>query len=246
MKMLCSVMLLALTLPFTSFAANKNTELSQNEKVMLKNFFKYDMQNYVDSESHIFPYDMKLISADKIAEDYDANEARGDKDYKGQAIVISGAVERIRSTLGDVPAVELRTNIGINGVSLYFAKEYEGLAIDLNKGDTVKYACLGDGAVMGSPILRRCVPVSVYVDAVSQNTYKEMLSELNGYAGGNDTVNEFLLFVKMISKITDDYKLCSAADSSCIINLINKTPIEKRKEIGVQISKELGIKISAR
>ena len=107
MKMLCSVMLLALTLPFTSFAAYKNTELSQNEKVMLKNFFKYDMQNYVNSESHIFPYDIKLISADKIAEDYDANEARGDKDYKGEAIVISGAVERIRSTLGDVPAVEL-------------------------------------------------------------------------------------------------------------------------------------------
>ncbi len=244
MKKLCSVMLLVLALPFTSFAANKNAQLTQNEKVMLKNFFKHDMQRFVNSESHIFPYNIKIISADKIAKDYDANEARGDKDYKEKPLIINGVVERIRSTLGNVPAVVLKTNIGISGVSLYFLKEYENVAVELNKGDEVKYACLGGGAVMGSPILKDCFPASVLVDTVSQNTYKKVLSGLSGHSGEKGIDYELLMFVKLATNITGDYKLCSAADSACILDLINKTPIEKRKEIRGQISKDLGIKIS--
>ncbi|EBV9055791.1 hypothetical protein AUA18_09390, partial [Salmonella enterica subsp. enterica serovar Saintpaul] len=164
--------------PFSAISAVKNITFSDNEKVMVKHLFKYDLQKFINSDAHMFSYATVIASAEKIAEDYDANEARGDRDYKGKPIVISGVVEKIRSTMGDVPAVELKTNVGIQGVSLYFTKENEKLAIDLNKGDKVSYACIGDGSVLGDPVLRGCMPTDEYVDTASDAMYKDSMAML--------------------------------------------------------------------
>lgn len=232
--------------PFAAISAVKNITFSDNEKVMVKHLFKYDLQKFINSDAHMFSYATVIVSAEKIAEDYDANEARGDRDYKGKPIVISGEVEKIRSTMGDVPAVELKTNVGIQGVSLYFTKENEKLAIDLNKGDKVSYACIGDGSVLGDPVLRGCMSTDEYVDTASDAMYKDSMAMLKDIKDPKSDANTFILFTKMITRLTDNYKLCAATDAKCIVNIIDTTPMEKRKAMAREMSKELGVNVSVK
>ncbi|MCX9004317.1 OB-fold putative lipoprotein [Citrobacter portucalensis] len=233
-------------IPLVAISAAKNITFSDNEKVMVKHLFKYDIQKFINSDAHMFSYTTLIVSAEKIAADYDANEARGDRDYKGKPIVISGTVEKIRSTMGDVPAVELKTNVGVHGVSLYFTKENENLAIDLNKGDKVSYACIGDGSVLGDPVLRGCMPTYEYVDAASDAMYKDTMAMLKDIKDPNSEANSFVLFTKMITRLTDEYKLCSATDAKCIVNIIDTTPMEKRKAMAREMSQELGVNVKVK
>ncbi|MGT5009908.1 hypothetical protein ACRWC7_18730 [Escherichia coli] len=47
---LCSV-------PFVAISAVKNITFSDSEKVMLKHLFKYDLQQFIHSEAHMFSYE---------------------------------------------------------------------------------------------------------------------------------------------------------------------------------------------
>ena len=118
--------MLALYSPLYVYASI-NLSLNDNDRVMIKSIFEYDTLSHINNGNGIFDVDIISVTADKIYNDYDANEARGDKSYKGKMIAISGTVEKIRSTLGDVPSVTLSAGGSFSGVSLYFAKEFESL-----------------------------------------------------------------------------------------------------------------------
>lgn len=246
MDKLTSTFLLLIMLPITAFSAEDKIPFSENEKVMLISLYKYDLEKHINSGKSMFSWATIVSSAEKISADYEANEARGDKDYKEKAIVITGAVEKIRSGIGGVPTVELSNESGINNVSLNFAKEYEMLAIDLNKGDQVSYACVGEGSIMGNPVLRDCMPVDAYVDAVSESNYKDTVALLKNRNGNDEESANIILFSKMITKLTDGYKICAPIDAKCIDNVINTTPMEKRKKMASEMALELGLNVNVK
>ncbi|HAE0608265.1 TPA_asm: hypothetical protein G2828_21300, partial [Salmonella enterica subsp. enterica serovar Saintpaul] len=45
---------------------------------------------------------------------------------------------------------------------------------------------------------------------------------------------------------TVPYKLCAATDAKCIVNIIDTTPMEKRKAMAREMSKELGVNVSVK
>lgn len=231
---------LALMTPFYGLAA-KYVPLNDNDKLMLKSIFEYDTLSYINDGKGMFDVGVISVTADKIYKDYDANEARGDKNYKGKTIAISGTVEKIRSTLGDVPAVILSADGSMSGVSIYFTKKYENLAIDLNKGDNIKYVCKGDGSVMGDPVLRGCVPVGEFASEYSNVMYKQTLELFKDKNSANDVSEGVVLFAKVVDKITDGYKLCRPEESKCIVELVNNTPKEQKRKIAQDVSASLGL-----
>ncbi|HHI0811467.1 TPA: hypothetical protein ACP4UQ_000753 [Escherichia coli] len=246
MDRLTAALLLLIMFPLTAFSAEDKIPLSDNEKVMLKSLYEYDLNRHIDSGKSMFSWTAIVSSAEQIAADYDANEARGDKHYKNKAIVITGAVEKIRSGIGSIPTVELKGGSEGNDVSLNFSKEYEGLAIDLNKGDLVSYACAGEGSIMGHPVLRDCMPVNAYIDAVSESSYKDTIALLKGKNGNDEESANIILFSKMITKLTEEYRLCVPSDSKCIVNIINDTPMKKRKQMASKMALELGLDINVK
>lgn len=40
--------------PFSAISAVKNITFSDNEKVMVKHLFKYDLQKFINSDAHMF------------------------------------------------------------------------------------------------------------------------------------------------------------------------------------------------
>lgn len=73
--------------PFAAISAVKNITFSDNEKVMVKHLFKYDLQKFINSDAHMFSYETVIVSAEKIAEDYDANEARVTEIIRGNLLL---------------------------------------------------------------------------------------------------------------------------------------------------------------
>ncbi|EPR9223812.1 TPA: OB-fold protein [Citrobacter amalonaticus] len=232
--------MLALYSPLYVYASN-NLSLNDNDRVMIKSIFEYDTLSHINNGNGIFDVDIISVTADKIYNDYDANEARGDKSYKGKMIAISGTVEKIRSTLGDVPSVTLSAGGSFSGVSLYFAKEFESLAIDLNKGDSIRYVCNGDGSIMGDPVLRECTPVDEFSKEYSAMMYKQTLDLFKDKNNSSDVIEGVVLFAKVVERVTDDYKLCRPSDSKCIVDLVNNTPKEQKKKITQEVSASLGL-----
>lgn len=100
------------------------------------------------------------VSAAQLTHDYDANEVSADRRYKGRLLSVSGIVQGVdKDGLGHI-IVRLRTANEYMPVLAYLDGAHEALAAALKKGARVTWNCTGDGSVVGSPVLRRCVPVT--------------------------------------------------------------------------------------
>ncbi len=93
------------------------------------------------------------ISAQQLASDYKANEARGDSLYKGKVIEIDGAIQSIDSDFSDDPVIVLYTG-ELLGCSLRGLPK--SVAAGLSKDQRVTFVCVGDGETIGAPKLRDC------------------------------------------------------------------------------------------
>ena len=96
------------------------------------------------------------ISAVQLYAAYQQNEVLADSQYKGKQLIVTGVVAQIRKDMFDAPVVDLTTANEFESVSAYLDKSEEARAAALSKGVTVTIECEGDGATMGSPILRSC------------------------------------------------------------------------------------------
>ncbi|ENU8165244.1 hypothetical protein ACE2IC_003218, partial [Salmonella enterica] len=76
--------------------------------------------------------------------------------------------------------------------------------------------------------------------------YKDSMAMLKDIKDPKSDANTFILFTKMITRLTDNYKLCAATDAKCIVNIIDTTPMEKRKAMAREMSKELGVNVSVK
>jgi hypothetical protein len=99
------------------------------------------------------------VSSDDLQGIYSANELRGDELYKDKVLEVTGAIQSIDRGIGDEPYVVLWTRNEFAGVQAHF-QDKAGLS-SLAKGQHITVRCMGDGMIMGSPMLRDCVLVAV-------------------------------------------------------------------------------------
>ena len=103
------------------------------------------------------PENVVEVSAQKMAKDYDQNEARADSIYKGKLIKITGVISSISKDLYDNTVVSLK---GVNmfaDVHAEINKNEESKAINLLKGSKIVMQCRSKGEVVKSPMLGECV-----------------------------------------------------------------------------------------
>lgn len=93
------------------------------------------------------------VSAQQLASDYNANEARGDSLYKGKVIEVDGAIQSIDSDFSDEAVVVLYTG-DLLGCSLRGLPK--SVAAGLSKDQRVTFVCVGDGESIGAPRLKDC------------------------------------------------------------------------------------------
>lgn len=158
---------IAVLLLFTSMN-NANAESDKKELRMLtgkelalfNTLADDDFSVFADGGDSVFKYDYVYTTAKELSAVYKKNQVRGDKKFKGKKIIISGVVESINSGIGDIPYLVLKTGDAFDSVQLTFLKKYRDNALELDKGDRIKYSCIGGSVIVGTPTLRDCKPIA--------------------------------------------------------------------------------------
>ncbi len=102
----------------------------------------------VEEQAEAIAVDARMLHAA-----YSANEIAADQQYKGKLLRVSGVIEAIDSDFGDEPVVRLTAG---DFDSVHLKGLPASLAAGLHKGQQIVAVCVGDGEVMGSPMLDEC------------------------------------------------------------------------------------------
>lgn len=90
---------------------------------------------------------------------YEDNEVRADAIYKGKVLKVTGIVHSISSDLTDNAVVHLAPKGDEYAFTSVYASgdnKFHNQAINLRKGTMITIICIGDGEVLGSPLLKNC------------------------------------------------------------------------------------------
>jgi tRNA_anti-like/zinc-ribbon domain len=96
------------------------------------------------------------VSAQQLADAYDANEIAADYTYKGRVLNISGNVSSIDKSVFGEPVIKLTTQNEYDHVHATMKKSEERMAASLHKGVRIVVQCHGNGFTIGSPMLKDC------------------------------------------------------------------------------------------
>jgi hypothetical protein len=99
---------------------------------------------------------LPVVSIRELWSAYENNEMRADAAFKGKRFIVEGKVDQVSKDVFGNVVVHLR---GPNQfIPVYARLADERLAMELDKGMPVRWACTGGGKVVMSPQLDRCVP----------------------------------------------------------------------------------------
>lgn len=96
-------------------------------------------------------------TATNIFNAYEKNEVAADREYKGRKIRVAGTVSSIDSGLGDGANVLLETSNQFLSVTASGDDNFTNAAAQLSKGQQVRMTCVGEGEIIGMPMLGDCV-----------------------------------------------------------------------------------------
>ncbi|SUX30699.1 OB-fold protein [Chromobacterium vaccinii] len=96
------------------------------------------------------------VTALKLFQDYDDNEAAADDIYKGKLLEVSGHVASIDKDAFNDTIVWLRAKNEFNKVMAKMSKENAAQAKTLKKGQSVTVSCKGSTRIIGSPTMDDC------------------------------------------------------------------------------------------
>lgn len=217
-------------------------KLSDNEMVALQAMVIDTIKSSLNGGAKVQDYGYLPVTAQEMFKVYSANEARGDKLFKDKKIIISGTIESISSSIGDVPIVSLKSGDMIRMVHVDFARKYRELAADLNKNQKVSFACVGGTVVIGMPSVKECKPIGAVVAELA----KEKMSGLNEFIKNpkkDDNENAQLLAItRLSSKATNDFQSCKPDNLPCIAKQIDAYGKGKDLKVEFQsIKSELGL-----
>lgn len=221
MKKIIAVLALSLMSTLSNAIEYKPTE---NERKTIDFILNEDVGVLFKGGKSIVGKELGIIyvTAEKLQNEYSANEARGDKNYKGKTIIIDGVVDKIGSGLGDQPYVDLKTKKTFDRPKLYFQKGLEDIAIDLNKNQKVSFACVGNGVVMGSPVLVNCVSREYFSERLIESVGNEISYLSTGGKTKDRLINKIAFSARLYSILSNDFSLCKEIDRQCIVDINKK------------------------
>jgi hypothetical protein len=97
------------------------------------------------------------VTAEKLSDDYEANEVGADQRYKGKTLLVTGPVERVEE--GAVHGIDVRLSTSNGNVIAYLLGTERESAGQLERGQSACFRCTGGGKIMW-PLLLDCAIVA--------------------------------------------------------------------------------------
>ncbi|MCX2589726.1 hypothetical protein BBX45_11195 [Proteus mirabilis] len=223
-------------------SSEQKIAMTDKEYKMAELLINDDVMTSLNGNDSQVTTDYIRVTAREMQQTYASNEARGDKTYKGKNIIITGIIESIDSSIGDIPVVSLKTGEMFSNVRLHLAKQYRDMAADLDKNQKITLACVGDSVIIGSPGLKDCKPVSSVVSKITNEQMKLVNKFIKGNNEVPNNIKQIVLFTKMLGRETGDFSQCQEINSKCmnesvkVLKNIDKEKLqEEAKLLGVEM-----------
>lgn len=208
----------------TEIKASQSAKISltTNEVKVVNFIINDDITSAFDGKKSVFKIPHIFVTSVDMRKVYSQNEVKGDSTYKGKSIVISGVVSEISSNFGDEPVVMLRSGNSFEPVHLNFKDGYKNIIANLNKGQRVRFSCVGDGEVIGSPMLKNCETI----DAAILNEVGRKYSLVNRYLEKGISEDKDIIKVvdlaKGLGKAGGDFSSCNEINNACLMSEVGK------------------------
>jgi hypothetical protein len=108
-----------------------------------------------DSASSSAPAPARAVTAAELADAYEANEQRAQKEYGDQRLAVTGIVDGVALDMFDAPVVHLASGKFLP-VQASFSKDFADQTSSLDKGNAVTVTCGKVSEIMGTPMLDDC------------------------------------------------------------------------------------------
>ena len=216
--------------------------LSENEEKLLRDLMDDEIDVFLGEGDSILGEFLPRYSPDEISKDFEQNEVRALGKYKNNVFVVIGKIANIQAGINDEPFVVLQTSnqFDLNRPQARFDESDHQKIAELNKGDTIKLLCSGNGEVGGTPMLGCTFTNNFkteFTNSVITNIHEGKLSLEKGARPSEKMAMLMLVYTKTASDYTDNFKSCAPKyETKCLgqsINGISRERFaEKAKEYG--------------
>lgn len=154
--------------------------LSEKEALILRRMLADDFSTHAQGGESVFgeqagASEYVAVSADDLQKQYERNEVAGDKKFRGKRLILDGKVASIDHSIGENYFVSLRggTNQFMRPKAMMADGHTDYLA-ELEKGQTIRLVCEGDGLLMASAMVSDCIPAALWVEQMTTSKMNEL------------------------------------------------------------------------
>ena len=179
-------------------------KITEHEKVVLRILLIDDLQTLASGDDATslatkLVGDHVITTSHTLQTEYEKNEVAGDMKFRNKTIFLTGKVSSIDRSVGE------NYFIGLVGGSNMFMKPkasmadgYKEFLAGLSKGETLSLACVGDGMLMGSAMLKGCLPPLQYAVSKADSYLKGF--DLSKTLSGDDKEAKLLAIASIATR----------------------------------------------
>ena len=108
------------------------------------------------SNGRPLPDELNRFTAQQLNDAYEANTVAADQRFKNKWLIVEGVVSETSTDMFGDAYVSLDVKDQFNRPRVKFIKSEENKLAQLKNGQKISAACIGDGDVLKTPMLKNC------------------------------------------------------------------------------------------
>ena len=219
-------------------------ELNAKENILLNAIIKDEERTFIEGGETILSDFNGIVNTTSLemSKLYQQNQVAGDQKYYKKKILLTGKITSINSGINNEPYLTLNSINQFMQTQIHFDNAEINKIARLHSGEQVVLLCEGDGALVGSPMLNKCVFSDEIAPKFSNNFLEKVMNYFQTGKESDKHIKELALIVVVIGQIIPSNSSCYSDNSGCLkeISLAIKKDIRTNDKIKAEIIKRGG------
>lgn len=225
--------------------------LNDKEKRILSVLLKDDIQVFIDGGDSMFFKSGEnkmgkelplVITANHLQTEYEKNEVAADQKFKNKNLLVSGKVREIAKDFAGNIVIHLQGGSNPFMTPMVSMEDgYIDYAAHLEKAQNVHLVCNGNGMVVGSAILKECLPADVWAD----KAVNEILVTIpDGVESKEQSALQFKAIATVMSNTLPNNSECfvqNGTDVGCLKEMVTEFKKENIQKSVTEEGKKIGV-----
>lgn len=219
------------------------------ELAVLDFLLKEEADTFVQGGDSMLFKSHSSTTAVEVAKKYTENQVAADQSYHNKNLLVLGTIESINSGLGNTPYVTLRGKSPFQQPQVHFDNPDLSKISALHKGQKTAFVCIGNGAIVGTPMFKDCVFATDFATKKTEKTKAQALDYFVGKAVQDEATREISFLSLVVARQLAPSSTCFTGGQKCEQEiraiLSNKTNVKEKIQAVSEELKAAGISAPA-